>query len=460
MPHQDLMRRMSQRTTLLLQSLGLNPREVEEEITSKSVLVSLPEDQAQSENGQAMAFLALQLLLRLGIYCPKIYVHIPHDIPLLHRYLPLQRLPGADLEANLIFMVQELNYGRIHSTPQQFMSKPFDLTLSIGTNGEPVGQSTVYIASDGWRADVSSSAPASEQLDDHATNGSNPIGAYLAAILGANEVWKTLLWEFVQKRPEFQRVDSLAFSAFDYSVSNRCNRQAPNLSPPASIDLGDLILIGLGGIGSALIVGLMSLASSHQIRGRLILVDPDPFDWTNFNRHLLWEPGYVGWSKVRTAKRIAKKAVRGLRIHAHKVRYQDLPPSEIGEDALVVVGVDNEESRQAIQAHYQRILLGGYRELTSMVARIHVPYTACLGCFSALELTGNPADPAPSIGFSSALTGILLLGEVLKERCFRQRPENPPLNEERNVSIIGLEGAPHGGSLLSVPKASGCSRCG
>lgn len=438
---------MSDRTTLIFRdAMGLDPGEVREMMRRHHLALEISEEQAHSPNGQAILLMALNLLVRLDMYSPRITVSIPPSVPILHRS-PL--LGPGDIASSLARFVGRLDR---QGTVTFGGRAPFpDVVLSVGRAPACGTRHTIQVASDGWICHLSALP---HQLAPVA-NRANVIGAYGAATIAAGEVVKRLLDNCVGQRPGYKAADSLVFSLFDYGTGDP---ETINPALPESIDLGDICLVGAGGSGSAFVETMGSIAG---IRGRLTALDPDILEPHSLNRHLIstWDTLEPAGQPVFKAHLVQEFLCRipGLVAGGLVSSYGGLVAAQRESLSLVVITVDDEAARLQVQSDLPRtILLGGYRDLACLVARVDFPGTACLRCFSQLGITGNPANPAPSISFASALPGVLLAGEVVKERTGVLN-DRVPLNGRRNRFLVDLSRVPDETCLISVPKV--CPDC-
>lgn len=179
-----------------------------------------------------------------------------------------------------------------------------------------------------------------------------------------------------------------------------------------SIELGDLVLVGCGALGNAL---LEVLRTWPGIRGRLTVYDPDAADETNLNRYLLLDRYLVGQPKVELA-RAALRGVPGLVLRAHD---RDMTDQELAMARRVVLAVDRIEPRLRVQTCWPEFLIeaGTGREYFH-VSHCHRTLVVngqagCQGC-----IHGKGGEPpreereATSV-FVAALTGAVLARELL-----------------------------------------------
>jgi Fe-S cluster biogenesis protein NfuA len=292
---------------------------------------------------------------------------------------------------------------------------------------------------------------------------------------------------------------SLVFSTYDYGLAAGDN---PPL--PTTVMLDDTVIVGLGGIGSALVAAMSSLSA---IAGDIALVDHDALDETNLNRFLIARPGDAG-PKVELCRR-ALAFHSGIQVYPEE--FEAFIKGQTSNHSFAVVGVDKDRVRRAIQSAMPRLIFNaGTSDLGSFrVTRHDYMHGACLSCISRDDMdshpverelsrrlgidlqtvldyqrTGEPlpvellarsgalnptaaedlgnhsiaeihqrlcgqvalganhSEPAMSISFLSALPGFLLLGELIKEQNYPQLVR-PPLNAQVNHAFFSVIGRLH-----------------
>ena len=482
-----LVETISSRTARFIESaVAVDSTHLDVLLARKRVSLLL-ETKDASYDGQLIAFTLLNLLIRLGDYCPRLDVQLP-AIP---RHALLRLLPDGNLDDALLeYFAPFPAAARLHFHKAEPRGEA-DVLVNVAP-APVVGRLTVW--SQGWLAYIDL-APRSESI----SGPPNPVGPSLAGALAAAEVFKRLVGEF-PLRPglKIRRTGPMVMSGYDYGLA-----EGPNPAIPEAIDVDGLVVVGLGGIGAA---WAAAAASLEALEGKLFLVDPDWLDVTSHNRHLVSRPVDSG-PKVRLA-------ADALAFHP------DVVPVELwfgeflkqhGEHhQLVVVGVDKDVVRREIQASLPRVILnaGTSDDASLRVTRHDFVHGACLSCISRDDLLDHPAErqlakqlglsldvvlefaasnapvpalvlraggvlkddqisvladrplpeiqirvcselqlvagaqqPAVSISFLSAIPGYLLLGEVIKERASRDR--RPPLNLEINHAFMSTLGRPH-----------------
>jgi molybdopterin/thiamine biosynthesis adenylyltransferase len=483
---------------------------------SGAVLVVADEKPLRSANGQFALCMAVNALLRLYPILTRIGILIPDALSFVVK-VPL--FSGNTIHESLVGFADRLR-PECEVSMVDRSGGDWDAVLSIGTSKVRL-RNKISIASDGWIARVSTN-----KLSKDFTGKGNPIGAYTAACIGGMEVFKRV---FLKKSnvlaPEKAPSDirwrlrliksEVSFSTFDYKVNEK---PAYNPPIPAKVDLGNLCIAGVGAGGGA---AAYSLASLSNLKGRLILVDPDEVKPSNMNRYVyaLRTDFADEWSKV--------EVIRDLFIHFDKLcvqcypyPYQRLSESgKIGAMDLLVSTVDTKETRRDIQWDMPRVILDAAVLLSEFyVRRVDIGKSPCLLCTHKAdeakrsseeiisqviglsrkeivrlrstnaritreiinrmkEYSAKSGFALPSVGerfsdwelahcgefilpstqerfpltFSTILPGILIAGEVLKERYF-------PEGILRNYYSYDMINLPVNGMALQQP-LSNCILC-
>ncbi len=468
-------------------TLGQDAGDVASRLSSRRVSILLDDEYAGGLNGQIVTFMLLNLLVRLDEYCPVIHLVVPEAV----RHSLLRLLPQGPLDPALLeFFSPFPAASRLQLATSPGHTPRADISIAVTPRSTPA---TLRVWADGWIAYINEDVPAGPWKE-------NAVGASVAAALAACETFKRLILDL--SLPPGLRVlpcDRLVFSAYDYSL------QAGDNPPlPAAVDVDGVVVVGLGGIGSALVAAASCLPA---LTGRPILVDGDELDDTNLNRHLVSRPGDRG-HKVDLCR-------RALAFHPdiepRPESFKKFVTARGERHELVVVGVDHDRVRREVQDTLPRVLLNaGTSDMASFRVTCHT-YTrgACLSCIARNDLLRSPAErvlasrlgldldtllsyersgtPVPaqllqeggvlsdreiaqlaghpmdeirrrvcaelilgtdaeeqavSISFLSAIPGFLLLGEVIKERGY-PGTSRPALNDEINHTFMSVLGRPN-----------------
>lgn len=382
--------------------MGMSTGDALRVFRNAKVSISGSKELLKTSNGQHMAYMSTNLLSRFFsnidfLIPPEVETTI--DFPLAtERYL----LP------NLQNLCRAIN-PCITIGPKLTSSETGQTSIVIGSKKVGVG-AKISINSHGWVAYINTGG---EDFPWVSTN-QNPIGAQLAACIGVAEVFKVL---FSKGPVNIPPLGSFTFSAFDYGF-----RESPMLNPflPNSIPIGTVHLVSAGAINSATAYALRSIPG---MSGKLIIIDPQTVEVSNLNRYLLAtaDDTIAGRAKAEVLKQFFSKPLKTVSFPGDYQQYWN--SKQIRPLDLAVLGVDRDESRWDVQNDFPRVVLCGGTELSLVQISRHDDYLnkACVGClWPKIPTDDSPLmgeeEPTPAISFVSALAGILLAGEIVKEK--------------------------------------------
>ena len=342
------------------------------------VLVIADKKSLETANGQFALCMAVNALSRLYPVLTFIGLSIPDSI-VLSADVPL--FSKDKIRDSLVDFVSRLHLD-CKVTCVDPKTDDWDAILSIGPSKIDWKNKT-SIASDGWITYVSQ-----DKLSMGFTEKTNPIGAYVAACIGGMEVFKRvflkkanlLLAEKAQSdvrwRLKFIKGE-ISFSAYDYKINEDRTKNPPI---PLKVDLGDLYIAGVGAGGGAM---AYALASLHDFRGRLTLIDPDEVKPSNMNRYIYaLQADFAGnWSKVEVVRELFKRFDE-LCVQSYPYSYQKLKESQkIGDMDVLVSTVDTKKTRCDMQWDMPRVILDAAVLWTEFyVRRIDLGQSPCLIC--------------------------------------------------------------------------------
>jgi molybdopterin/thiamine biosynthesis adenylyltransferase len=260
-----------------------------------------------------------------------------------------------------------------------------DLSVAIGTD-----QGDLVLGSDGWRVMTGECARLA-RWDDSA-----PFGPYMAATVGAAEVFKCLLkinfgWS------EGARADNILFSLANFGVNDNA---APALDV-GSLDATGVAIAGAGAGGSA---ALYTLAAIPKLGGKVVVVEPGYLKESNLGRYLMSDYRQV---HQHAHKLSSVRAFMGLHARNTSVETVDASWRDVKRQwDIVICTVDTAEARRDVQLSRPRIILeAGVVRTLYAVLRV----TAggwCLEC-------KFPPDPDITLKRRSTLWGVSVT-EVLR----------------------------------------------
>lgn len=362
---------ISARTTRFVEStLAVDASTVQAHLAREQITVVLDPDTATSFAGQLILFTLLNLLVRLDRFAPQLDVTLPR----VERHALLRLLPGGSLAQGLEYFFAPFPAARrmqIHTGPASG-SAP---SLRVVISPRP-GADSLQVWADGWITYLNTDAPFRPEV-------ANAVGACVAADFAAAEVFKHLI-SGLPLRPGLKvlPIHQLVFSAYDYGLAPAAN---PALPPQVNVD--GVVVVGLGGIGAGFVAAAAALPS---LAGLLTLVDKDVLDPTNLNRLLYARPGDSGY-KVDLCRRALDFHAA---VDAQGAWFDEFTASHGTRHDLVVVGVDKDPIRRAIQESMPQLIFnGGTSEVASFqLTRHDYLHGACLACIATDMPETHPVE--------------------------------------------------------------------
>lgn len=447
------------RTMKFAEELGLDSSFIINKLIHVRVGIAISSNYYVTNNGRITLEILLDIISRMYT---DIVIEIDHD----------NQVSYEDLEylINRINSIgRNISYGNIDIT---------NIRILIGDNFCNK-KFHFYISSNGWEAYVSPVESDAKTLN----NLNNPIGAAMAAALGATEIFKYALKDEFDKIGRTLIFKPLRFSCFSY-LSNEELKDNPEL--PKEIHIDEITMIGAGAVGMAFISVLQHL----NLFGTITVIDNDIVDSSNLDRYLgVYKDDLGNYKTHIICNRL--KHLKNVKVMCHSGRYQRFTETYGRKIDIAICTVDNDDTRQELQCDLPRIILNGATGAsTYSVSRHNFLDDACLGCLYPIdpskflneekfakmlgipvgdfshkydnsiplnnieiqvisqhiniperiinqskdvtlrdiltdhEVCGryklpNSTDIAGAVGFVSAIPGILLVGEVLKEKYFK-----------------------------------------
>ena len=263
------------------------------------------------------------------------------------------------------------------------------LILSIGSTMS-LTKRQVTINSNGWLARLSTSNDLPSDMSQ-----ANPIGALMAASLGATEVFK---WMFDISESETPPIKFVQYSLWDHS-SDSCNC-GPAL--PDDISLPDTLLVGGGAIGN----GIVLVLSQLPIRVRLHIIDKQSFAPENKGTCVLMEEeNWLGQPKAEylaewLRERSAINATGSKEFVADAISGNTLKAMSID---LVLNGLDDVDARRETQRLWPSTLIdGGINPIGAAVIqhRLGRDDLACMECWFPMLSVDEKKEQRKATGLS------------------------------------------------------------
>jgi ThiF family len=381
------------RTLKQLEALGVRPDDAQAAIHTT---VSLHVPPAPAPARLLLARVCLDYVLRLEPLVTELHLTgLPEaDLLELGERLPLEIEPGPP-------------------------GGPADYSISVGAGGA----ADLVIDAAGWLACLG-------DVIDADTGGTlNPVGPQATAALAAGEVFKALFRLNYPNALYARRFTEArgVFSFFDYRYDGAN-------APLDSVEL-DAYLVGLGGVGAAVIRTLAELG--EHLSGLLRLIDADTLGTDSLNRvtYARWQSAVNEHSKVKEAKDYLAHAAPNLEVEVHPLRFAEFKRTlarrrQDRSYNLIVTGLDDDGVRHEVQRELPRVLIDAAtgHDANLTVERAILGEWGCLGCTrqgNAPAADGRcdvfPDERAPSISFVAGLAGTLAAGEVIKEAACEER---------------------------------------
>lgn len=322
------------------------------------VRVTIAPKLATTTAGQQMVWMLTNLLSRQYGVVQELELAVP-AVPLLASVAPF----GArrSLLATLLETAALVAGPTLLVRPASGTYMPGTIEILVGRQepGRGVG-SAVGILGSGWNAFVG--APA--LVPDVLPTDTNPLGPYLAACLGAGEVFKRQLG---LREGKGRYAEAEYLSLWDFCQAPSWDK-LPKAPWPRILELPPFYLVGTGAVGQALLSALLACGS---IRGYMTVIDHDPIDDTNLNRYPLATLADIDRPKVDLTMERAQGS--GLTIYPYNCKLEDYvydtqkpaqrpDVQELERDyryALIVSCVDKNSARHAIQRLWPKVLFGG-----------------------------------------------------------------------------------------------------
>lgn len=294
----------------------------------------------------------------------------------------------------------------------------YDAAIALGTTGTPIDP-TVHLDVSGWLARITRNAP----LQPFDARKVNPIGPAVGACLAVAEVFKT-----IAQLSRVHPTDGYTFDAFGLEVLPP-TEQAHWPALPESVRLGDVHLIGVGSVGSALLYFLRML----PVQAHLDLVDFDDIEYANLNRSPIFT---AQQATAKTAKPAVGEEYLAGHVPAagHDMPYHEFVDTEQAGTPDVVIPVANEHDvRASIQFNRPPVMVHTTTGGSRVYVRRHIPIVdPCLLCHfppddpgfdpecATAPVTNTPAtmedaeQADAALPFVSVIAGALLAGELVK----------------------------------------------
>lgn len=326
------------------------------------VTISATEEVLRTPNAQHLIWMLVNLLARQRHEIKYIELNIPHGIKVEGNLSPLVSEGGDFLEA--------IKSGVMKIHEEVLSPTPTVSTVSIRIGPGDLGEADFALTatSSGWCSYVGQIP--TEIMGERF----NPIGAYIAACLASGEVFK-----FVRgMRPGVgDFAEKLWFDSYNLSLVDKPSG-APDL--PEFGRLRPAVLVGVGAVGNSFLHVLYSLSNFSS---DFLLIDGDKkgLEGSNLNRYTMFGIKHIGHQKASAAAAAFAGTRHNMRpiddqwsVWRSKNRQYPL--------GLVVSAVDKNIARHSIQDELPDLIIGG--STNEMRAQINLYDVAnggqCLRC--------------------------------------------------------------------------------
>jgi hypothetical protein len=294
---------------------------------AKAVRVTAHPGVLRSLAGQVMLIVSVNLLAR---WCRRVVLAM-EDQPLHVRLGPA----GSLLAFALASMKDADPFGDFSLDD----ARPHDLHLHIGDACPSTAVPTTVLSARGWYAAVG--RPGEPVLRG---DSANPIGGAAAAILGAAQVFRDALGRAELYGKEFL-LDAFSARPVREVLLRRWEEQ------DAGVDLGRLLMVGAGSVGSAAAY-FMHL---FGLRGWMRVVDGDVAKVENISRSPVFGRRFHGWGKARAVKEALSGGV--LEVEAEDLWWREYKNRSLARYDIVIPVANEQNIRWELQNSYPPLMV-------------------------------------------------------------------------------------------------------
>lgn len=227
-----------------------------------SVGVAVDRQVENSYSIQCMTLLACNMLAR---WCRRVSI----DVSSCKHVLPHTR--GSDFAQDTLQLMNGIDpFGQF--ALEAVDVNEFDGVLVIGNASNSSSSRIVNIHGDGWIAGCSYG----EMREWDYSSDQNPVGPGMASCMGVSELFQQAVLRRTHK--PYSKWHNL----YDFTETDQPPNKMENRSFCTDLDLGTVLQIGCGAVGSS----LDYLISLTPWKGHFYLIDPDVIDYSNCNRSL------------------------------------------------------------------------------------------------------------------------------------------------------------------------------
>lgn len=195
----------------------------------------------QTLNGQVMALTVINLMSR---FHPEVNIDVSQEF----RTMVWVPFGNDDRFVGCLANMATLVGSKTKLEP----AKDLDVLISVGRT-ETSAKYKININSDGWLAFTNDS----DERIDFVSENQNPIGAQTAACFGVADAFRRLLFLLgCRERRVVREPAPLVFSTLEYSANDPTAR---NPSMPQKIDIDEVVVVGAGAVANGLVYAIATI---------------------------------------------------------------------------------------------------------------------------------------------------------------------------------------------------------
>jgi ThiF family len=326
-----------------------------------------------------------------ALSCPEGAALADLTTRLLARLYPRLAVP-PELEA----LVRQIN------PDAELTQRDADVAIAVGAAAAPTAPVTVYAGSDGWIGRAGTAGPYA------LGSTANPFGPGVAACLACANVFRAV------------------FGLGDLDEDAGLAAAPEGTELPAGVDLGEVVLVGSGAVGTAAAWAL----GRAPVTGRVHLVDHETLELGNLQRYVLTTLEDVGHPKVDVLAAAAPFV-------AHEETWAAFCDGHGHRWPRVLVAVDSARARREVQASLPRWIANAWTQPGDLGVSVH-PWTDTGACLNCLYLPTG-LTPSDDVVVARALGIEPEAAEV--RRLLFQAAAAPPDMLERIAEALNLDRA-------------------
>jgi molybdopterin/thiamine biosynthesis adenylyltransferase len=237
--------------------------------------------------------------------------------------------------------------------------------------GDTSSEDSITVSPAGWDVLI-------DPLHADGLRATNILTSLAAGAIGASEVFRQVFTAYLPSGRGTRNP-----GGFNLLTLASPDQNLPDL--PHSIDVGRVHLVGAGAIGQAMVYALAAV----QVRGTLVVLDPEVVSISNLQRYVLANDADVGASKISLVERALKGT--GIQTITKQVPW-GLESLESEQPETICAAVDTAALRIAIQASLPKRAYNAWTQPADIGWSRHESFgeDACLACLYW------PTRPRPS----------------------------------------------------------------